>query len=57
MEQAKLSCTNIDKLWNCFKTNLLKTVNEHVPSKMMRPKKSSTWKNRYLTKQLKKKRK
>ena len=39
MEQAKSSSTSIDKLWNYFKTNLLKTVNEHVPSKMMRPKK------------------
>ena len=55
MEQAKSSSTNIDKLWNYFKTNLLKTVDENVPSKMMRPKKLSPWINRNLTKQLKKK--
>ena len=55
MEQAKSSSTNIDKLWNYFKTNLLKTVDENVPSKMTRPKKSSPWINRNLTKQLKKK--
>ena len=55
MEQVKSSSTNIDKLWNYFKTNLLKTVDENVPSKMTRPKKSLPWINRNLTKQLKKK--
>ena len=55
MEQAISSSTNIDKLWSYFKTNLLKTVDENVPSKMTCPKKSSPWMNRNLTKQLKKK--
>ena len=46
MELAKSSSTNIDKLWNYFKTNLLKTVDENVPFKMTRPNKSSPWINR-----------
>ena len=55
MEQVKSSSTNIENLWTCFKTNLLETVDKNVPSKMSRPKNSSPWINRNISKQLKKK--
>ena len=55
MEQVKSSSTNIENLWTYFKTNLLETVDKNVPSKMSRPKKSSPWINRNISKQLKKK--